>query len=428
MNALTITECGDIDANNAAGPSFINEAPSDTNPTLCPNKTEDDTGIGWQSNVLHLVLSGADEYNFSTTSFSMDSNTIDEAGAITVANAAGPTIINEAATSTNPTIIPNRAEDDTGIGWASDTIYVVLHDSGEYSFSDATLDMNSNTLTEVGLITSEAGITIEDSYGINFGTDSDVVVKFDSGETALVAVPIGNFVSLEGMSHRYRLEWVAGQEGKPGINVNVVSADSSVVAITDPYFEILGTNASSDDVTYYAEGGITFQTDGSDGDAVILLPHLDTNLSAWEQVNWGTDNEVRWEASIRTDSPITTSIIWAGLKLTNTSDSSTDANQVYFRYEDDMNSGEWEAINSIANVDDAEDTDVVVAGNTVYHLVIEIDSSRIAKFYINGALVETSAALTDAIDLIPYIGIEEDGAGSARKLYIRGQVISRLAE
>jgi hypothetical protein len=44
---------------------------------------------------------------------------------ITGANAAGPAFVNEAATVTNPTLIPNKAELDTGIGWAVDTLTLV---------------------------------------------------------------------------------------------------------------------------------------------------------------------------------------------------------------------------------------------------------------------------------------------------------------
>ncbi len=46
---------------------------------------------------------------------------------ITFANAAGPTLVNEAATATNPTLIPNKAEDDTGVGWAAaDSLAFIL--------------------------------------------------------------------------------------------------------------------------------------------------------------------------------------------------------------------------------------------------------------------------------------------------------------
>lgn len=70
---LTIASDGDIDynkniyANNAAGPAFLNEAATSTNPTLIPNKAEDDVGWGWTSDTLHAVLGGVDEYSFSTT-------------------------------------------------------------------------------------------------------------------------------------------------------------------------------------------------------------------------------------------------------------------------------------------------------------------------------------------------------------------------
>ena len=59
------------------------------------------------------------------------------------------------------------------------------------------------------------------------------------------------------------------------------------------------------------------------------------------------------------------------------------------------------------------------------HLRVSIDSCRIARFYLNGALVATSTALTNATDFIPYIGIAADGAGAAKHMYIYGQAIGR---
>jgi len=153
---------GTITAINAAGPTIVNEAATATNPTLCPDRAEDDTGIGWESDTIHIILGGADEYDFSTTTLEMNANTITECGTITVNDAAGPAIADEAATSTNPTLIPDRAEMDTGIGWASDVLHVVLGGSSEYSFSTTTLDMNSNTITDSGSlgVTNAAGPTV----------------------------------------------------------------------------------------------------------------------------------------------------------------------------------------------------------------------------------------------------------------------------
>ena len=224
---------------------------------------------------------------------------------------------------------------------------------------------------------------------------------------------------------RYSLAWTAGQRGKPGLNGDILSATEATRMIADPDFEILGTNASSDDVTFNAEGGITFTTDGADGDGVILLPHLDANQSAWSQVTWGSDQKTRWECRIKTGAAITNSIVWAGLKLTNTDVVATDANQAFFRYENGINGGRWQAVSSIANSDDAHDTGITVAVSTDYHLEIVIESNRQAKFYINDVLVETSAALTTAIDFIPYIAVEADGAAEAKTLTVRSQAIGR---
>lgn len=302
------------------------------------------------------------------------------------------------------------------------------------------LGVNSESET---LLFEGEDLYIADSCRLYFGTDGDVNFVFDGTDFTYTGAlnitgdvdvtgqfdvnPAGDWGNLEGINQRYRLVWVAGQRGKPGLNADIQNAAEGTRMITDPDFEILGTNASSDDVTFYAEGGITFQTDGADGDEVILLPHLDANQTAWTQVTWGTDQEVRWECAIRTDANIDNAIIWAGLKLTNTEVTTTDDNQAFFRYENGVNSGKWQAISSIGGTDDAADSGVTVAINTVYHLVVEIDSSRVARFYINGTLVETSGALTDTTDLIPYIGVATDGAAEAKTLHIRGQAISRLA-
>ena len=40
-------------------------------------------------------------------------------GSLLAVNAAGPSLLNEAATATNPTLVPNRADPNTGVGWVS---------------------------------------------------------------------------------------------------------------------------------------------------------------------------------------------------------------------------------------------------------------------------------------------------------------------
>jgi len=239
--------------------------------------------------------------------------------------------------------------------------------------------------------------------------------------------PLGGYNAQEGISNRYRLTWMAGQRGKPGINGDIQNAAEATRMVADPDFEIQGTNSTSALCTYNPEGGITLTTAAVAADQMILSPHVDANQSAWTQVTWGTDQATRWECRVRTGASIVDAIIWAGLKLTNTAVVATDDDQVFFRYEEGVVTGNWQAIDSIADTDNAVDTSVTVAINTDYHLVIEIDASRLARFYINGVLVSTSAALTTAIDLIPFIGVEVQagGAAGAKALAVRGQAISR---
>jgi len=113
------------------------------------------------------------------------------------------------------------------------------------------------------------------------------------------------------------------------------------------------------------------------------------------------------------------------LKLTNTEVVATDNDQVFVRYEDDVNSGKFQAVWSIGGTDTTTDTGVTAAVSTRYHIQVVIDASRIARFYLNGSLVATTTALTNATDLIPYIGVAADGAAAAKSLRIHGQVIER---
>lgn len=226
------------------------------------------------------------------------------------------------------------------------------------------------------------------------------------------------------LSSRYELFWVAGSRGKPGINADINSATEATREIADPDFEVLGTNGVTASVTYHVEGGIKLTTAGAANDQVIIAPHLDANQTAWAQVTWGTDQETEWQAHVKSGSSIAAEIIWAGLKLTNTSTTATDDDQVCFRYQNAVNSGKFQCVYSIAGTDVAADSGVTVAADTEYVLVITIDSSRIARFYINGSLVATSTALTTAVDLIPYVGVQ-DTAGAAKHIYLYGEAISR---
>jgi hypothetical protein len=291
-----------------------------------------------------------------------------------------------------------------------------------------------DTLSEV-LRFAKEDLHLSDNIGLNFGTDDDAEVLFDG--TRFFLNPRASFFDREGLPSRFGLEWIAGQHGKPGLNADIApaftgddAADAAsflVANVADKQFEVLGTNATSALCTYNVEGGLVLTTDAVAGDQMILAPHLDTNQSAWSTVTWGTDQQTRWAAHIKTGPSIADVILWHGLKLTNTAVTTTDANQVFFRYEEGVNNGSWQAIDSISNSDNAADSGVAALANTAYHFVIDIQADRTAKMYINNVLVKTTGALANAIDLIPYNGVEVQGGGvaGAKVLRMRGQSISR---
>lgn len=212
---------------------------------------------------------------------------------------------------------------------------------------------------------------------------------------------------------------------KPGLNADIQNAAEATRMVANPDFEILGTNASSDDVTLENDGGILFTTDGADGDGVKLLPHLDTNQSAWTTTKWTTDKKLRFSTRIKTGAAVTNSIIWAGFKLTNTDVVATDNDQAYFRYENGVNSGNFQCVDSNNGTDNAQDSGVTVEAATTYDLIIEVDANRIPYYYINDVLVATGDALKTGVNLIPYVAVEADGAAEAKTLAIRYIACSR---
>lgn len=233
-------------------------------------------------------------------------------------------------------------------------------------------------------------------------------------------------MSIEMAGNRIQLKKAFGGRGKPGINADILSATESTNMVTDRDFEVLGTNGSSDDVTFSTGGGgVLLTTDGADGDGVILLPHLDANQSLWEQLTWGTDNEIEYEAWIKMGAAVTTRIVWCGLKLTNTDVIATDADSAYFRYEDGINSEKWQSNVSVAGTDNTVDTGIIGVANQFMHFKVVLDASEVAHMFINGREVQAVSFSGNTVDLKPYIAVEADGAAAAADLIVFGCDIGR---
>lgn len=226
-----------------------------------------------------------------------------------------------------------------------------------------------------------------------------------------------------------RYELVERFNRAPKINADMASGTEATREVANQDFELLGTNAVSADSALWVEGGCTIGSHGAQNDSAIIVPHLDTQQSAWAITTWGTDQQSRFECCLQTPTAVTSCVIWAGLKLTNTPTLATDDNQAYIVLDTASSTSAtyWRGVYSKAGTDTetALTTIDAVAAATNYHFVIDIDSSRIARYYINEVLVLTSTALTDAIDLIPYIGFKDLSAGSARLLKVSKLAMSR---
>ena len=252
-------------------------------------------------------------------------------------------------------------------------------------------------------------------------------------------------------TRRYYLEEYFAQ--LPGLNADLASTTESTNTPVNRNFEALGTNMTSALATYSATvAGMTITTAGSDADQSIVLPHLDTKQTAWTGTKWGTENQVHWECGIRTSSAIDNQKIWAGLKLTNDQLPQTDANQAYFYFATDETVGQVLStytplyfIYSIAGADYLTNLGITVAASTNYHLKITLDSDRKLSVFVNGEQyglattatttfdgttsvtgttqatidnrTQKSTAMTNDINLIPYIGIEA-GAGAAEAVNV----------
>jgi hypothetical protein len=130
------------------------------------------------------------------------------------------------------------------------------------------------------------------------------------------------------------------------------------------------------------------------------------------------------------------SVIYAGLKLTNTPVVATDANQAYFLFNNyidtpnplGISGGYWQFVQSIANVDYVYTSNVKCEASTVYELTIDFGSDGIPVPRINakwgnvasdGFLAMTTTALK------PIAGIYNYGKRPTDSLYISEITVGR---
>ena len=241
---------------------------------------------------------------------------------------------------------------------------------------------------------------------------------------------------------------------RPAANVDIADNSGSASQtlahnIANKDFELAG--AGTPTISFSTtDAGLQLQTGGSDNNQAIVLPHLDPNQTAWSGIKWGTENQVEWECAIRTGGSghIANMSFWAGLKVDNTPNYTTNDDQAYFLYAtDDGASGttlptvaNLHFVYSIGGTDYVTDLGIVVEISTIYKLRISIDKNRQVAVYVNGVQyglttsdsVTTqsnsntlSKALTNTVDLIPYVGVQAL-TGSAKQITLCYEKISRV--
>jgi len=242
---------------------------------------------------------------------------------------------------------------------------------------------------------------------------------------------------------------------RPGLNANIDQVSTvEVQRALNRNWAALGTNMTTALATFATtSAGILATTAGADQDQAILTPHLDTAATAWAGCKWGTENSVSFETSIMLPA-LDNQKVWAGLKLTNDQLVATDDDQIFFKFQTDATNSEafttfanWHVVHSIGGTDHISALPIAVAANTPYHLKIDIDSDRKATAFVNGVqynLTSTAgstggtsvtavqpgvaatktAALTNDVDFIPYVGIEA-GAGAAEAVNVHHVCMSR---
>ena len=223
--------------------------------------------------------------------------------------------------------------------------------------------------------------------------------------------------------------------------------------------EVIGNNAASGDVTRTTTVPGVRLSGGSDGDAAVLIGHQDASQSAMGAPIFGTENECHFECLIRTGASIASQTWGAG--FLNSASQAADAavfnfatgdDAAYFVYgdtDDDTgvlgdNTQLYFVTNHGAGNDVRVKLPITVAANTTYRLGIQIDASRQVSIFVDGvqyslqglttaaeytsAGVGTtkSAALSDDINLVPAVGIQQQSTDN-RTLDVSYMKVSRVS-
>lgn len=212
--------------------------------------------------------------------------------------------------------------------------------------------------------------------------------------------------------------WVTDFRQPPQLNTTSAIASGGAVSATTTAalaaagrdLELSGVGASDGDVTYGTSMQLVVQTDNSDGDQILLFPHQDT-LATSLAAGVLTDNSPCYGIILKSKTAITSRRIKVGLVLTTALNVTTDNDQVFASYgtdaSDPLGITNWNLAYSIGGTDTAPaSSGVAVAIDAIVRIEIRVNSARLASLWIDGVKTNTSTALTTAVSLKWYFGLE----------------------
>jgi len=192
-----ITAQGNVTATAAGSWGLFNKQSTSTIPSIVPNKDQLGYGLGYGSSSLHLI---ADDTNvlevepslitaWTPTNFTDNVTFGSVDGHFLSGNlATSAALLNEPTSSTNPTLIPNKAALGYGIGYGVSSLHLIANDENVVEVTDSEVTFNENvSMTKNLSVMGNVGIGTSSPEGMihvqaSGAADADLV--FDGGTGA----------------------------------------------------------------------------------------------------------------------------------------------------------------------------------------------------------------------------------------------------
>ncbi len=207
-------------------------------------------------------------------------------------------------------------------------------------------------------------------------------------------------------------------------NLNATYAQGEVerALLANRNWEIQGTNAvnTQAQIARGANGGITLATGANAADQMILAPLSEATVkedgandvtydSPIQATEWNTAKQPVLQVVFNlTASAITTTLLWAGFKLTNTSVIATDNDQAFFR----AAAGDLHMVTSVGGQDADVDAGPTLVHSTLYELLVIIDKARYPHYVLNSKWLGKGPRLAALTTLKPFFGVESTAGAS----------------